>query len=385
MIKIKIGNGDRETDIRFPISESDLYNKLAAIHAIDSSDAQQPVTVTSIYWPEEFSVLEGRQVNLDEMNYLAKRMASFDSREMDQFLVGISMLDKPSLKNLINLTFNLDHFTLVQDVSNYGKIGRAYVMNTEGAVPANDEDDPKYATLGKRLIDRGLARITAKGLLIYDPFDKLTEVYDGQTFPEYYHRSDYIVDVLLGYNGRQELVLLPEEELAIRKAVARLGALSINDCTIGIDASNYDVESIMKKVQDLINSEGLYEVNGMLKSLSYKEIDWGKLAAVVEVADVQKASQIVFLAEHLDEFDFIPKIYDAGELAHYLVDNKEDYSMNPVMEDYFDFSGFGEQYIEEHGGQFVDGGFLYCCGYDSIEELLADIQNEDEGITMGGM
>ena len=98
------------------------------------------------------------------MNYLAKRLDSFDTMEMDQFLIGISMLDDPSLKNLINLTFNIDHFTLVQDVSNYGKIGRAYAINTEGAVPANDEDDPKYAALGKRLIDRGLARITAKGL-----------------------------------------------------------------------------------------------------------------------------------------------------------------------------------------------------------------------------
>ena len=125
MIKIKIGNGDRETDIRFPISEGELYDKLAAIHAIDGTGKQQSVTVTGIYWPEEFSVLEGRQVDLDEMNYLAKRLDSFDDREMDQFLIGISTLDNPSLKNLINLTFNIDHFTLVQDISNYGKIGRA--------------------------------------------------------------------------------------------------------------------------------------------------------------------------------------------------------------------------------------------------------------------
>lgn len=35
-------------------------------------------------------------------------------------------------------------------------------MNTEGAVPAHDEDDPKYAAIGKDLIDRGLAQITEK-------------------------------------------------------------------------------------------------------------------------------------------------------------------------------------------------------------------------------
>ena len=45
MIKRKIGNAGCETDIRFPISESELYDKLTAIHAIDSMDKQHPVIV----------------------------------------------------------------------------------------------------------------------------------------------------------------------------------------------------------------------------------------------------------------------------------------------------------------------------------------------------
>ena len=112
-------------------------------------------------------MLKDRFANLDELNYLARRVESFDYHEYDQFLIGITKLENPTEKDLINLTFNLDHFTLCKDVSNYGKIGREYVMNTEGAVPAHDEDDPKYAAIGKDLIDRGLAQITEKGLLIY--------------------------------------------------------------------------------------------------------------------------------------------------------------------------------------------------------------------------
>ena len=158
-------------------------------------------------------------------------MESFDYHEYDQFLIGITKLENPTEKDLINLTFNLDHFTLCKDVSSYGKIGREYVMNTEGAVPAHDEDDPKYAAIGKALIDRGLAQITAKGLLIYNPFDELTEVYDGQTFPEYYYENT-LASAEVSYNGRTELLLLPGEELAIQKALARLGAPSDSDCEI---------------------------------------------------------------------------------------------------------------------------------------------------------
>lgn len=189
MIKIRIKNADHEIDIRFPISESELFAKLGEIHAIEGKEAPQSAFVTEVYWPEEFSMLKDRFANLDELNYLAKRMESFDYHEYDQFLIGITKLENPTEKDLINLTFNLDHFTLCKDVSSYGKIGREYVMNTEGAVPAHDEDDPKYAAIGKDLIDRGLAQITEKGLLIYNPFDELTEVYDGQTFPEYYYET----------------------------------------------------------------------------------------------------------------------------------------------------------------------------------------------------
>ena len=120
MIKIRIKNADHEIDIRFPISESELFAKLGEIHAVEGRDAAQSALVTEVYWPEEFSMLKDRFANLDELNYLGKRMESFDTLEYDQFLIGISKLDSKDVKDLINLTFNLNHFTLCQDVSSYG-------------------------------------------------------------------------------------------------------------------------------------------------------------------------------------------------------------------------------------------------------------------------
>lgn len=238
MIKIRIKNADHEIDIRFPISESELFAKLGEIHAVEGRDAAQSALVTEVYWPEEFSMLKDRFANLDELNYLGKRMESFDTLEYDQFLIGISKLDSKDVKDLINLTFNLNHFTLCQDVSSYGKIGREYVLNTEGAVPAHDEDDPKYATIGKDLIDRGLAQITERGLLIYNPFDELEEVYDGHTFPEYYYINS-LLSLNAEYGGRTELLQLPDEALAIKKAIDRLGAPSAEDCSYTVTFHNF--------------------------------------------------------------------------------------------------------------------------------------------------
>ena len=91
MIKIRIRNFDNEIDVQFPISENGLYAKLAEIHASEGRDAPQSAFVTDVYWPEEFSMLKDRFANLDELNYLAKRMESFDYHEYDQFLIGIML------------------------------------------------------------------------------------------------------------------------------------------------------------------------------------------------------------------------------------------------------------------------------------------------------
>lgn len=384
MIKIRIRNADHEVDVRFPISESELFAKLAEIHAVEDRNAAQSVYVTEVYWPEEFSALKDRYANLDELNYLARRMESFDTLEYDQFLIGISKLDSKEVKNLINLTFNLHHFTLCQDVSSYGKIGRTYVLNTEGSVPAYDEDDPKYAAIGKELIDRGLAQITAKGLLIYKPFEKLTEVYDGQTFPEYYYEST-LASAEVNYNGRIELLLLPGEELAIKKALVRLGAPSDQDCEIKFSLKNGDDSAWEERIEGIIRSEGLYAANKMLRSLDTSDIDWNKLTAAVELADVKGTANIAAVAEHLEEFGFLPDAKNESDIGHFLVDNVDEYGMNIEMEEYFDFSGFGEYFAEEHDGQFVSGGFVYFDSDKTLDEFLEELESEDEGMDMGGM
>lgn len=384
MIKIRIKNGDQEIDVRFPISEGELYAKLAEVHAIEGRDAPQSAFVTEVYWPEEFFMLKDRFANLDKLNYLARRMESFDHNEYDQFLVGITKLENPTEKDLINLTFNLDHFTLCKDISSYGTIGRAYVLNTEGSVPAYDEDDPKYAAIGKNLIDRGLTQITAKGLLIYNPFDELTEVYNGQTFPEYFYENT-LASAEVSYNGRTELLLLPGEEIAIKKALARLGASSDSDCEIEFYLNQGENGAWEKRIEGIIRSEGLYKANKMLRSLDTDDMDWGKLTAVVGLADVQSAANIAAVAEHLEEFGFLPDVRNESDIGHFLVDNVDEYTMNIEMEEYFDFPGFGEYFAEKHDGQFVNGGFVYFDSNRTLDEFLEELEPEDESINMGGM
>ena len=56
MIKIRIRHDDHEIDVRFPISESELFAKLGEIHAVEGRDAAQSALVTEIYsWLDDIS------------------------------------------------------------------------------------------------------------------------------------------------------------------------------------------------------------------------------------------------------------------------------------------------------------------------------------------
>lgn len=43
MIKLRIKNADHEIDIRFPISESELFAKLGEIHAVEEETPHSPL------------------------------------------------------------------------------------------------------------------------------------------------------------------------------------------------------------------------------------------------------------------------------------------------------------------------------------------------------
>ena len=111
--------------------------------------------------------------------------------------------------------------------------------------------------------------------------------------------------------------------------------------------------------------------------------DWEKLTAAVELTGVNNASDIATVAEHLGEFVFIPYIKSEEDVGHFLVDNVEDYVMNLELEEYFDFYGFGEQYSEQHDGQFVDGGFICFDSDRTLDEFLWELESGNDGMNIG--
>lgn len=149
MIKLKIKYGNSQTDLRFPCTEKEMNVALERIHAEDVTPLE--IYVSEVIFPEELGFLQDRFVNLDEVNFLGKRMDGFFGDEEYQFYEAMKLEGFDTLPDLINLSFNLNRYPLIQDIGDMGKIDREYLLTVKGCLPADDADDPKYADFGPEI------------------------------------------------------------------------------------------------------------------------------------------------------------------------------------------------------------------------------------------
>ena len=226
MIKLKIKYGNSQTDLCFPCTEKEMRAALGRIHAENITPLE--LYAAEVAFPEELRFLQDRFVDLDEVNFLAKRMDSFFGDEEYRFYEALKSEGFDTVPDLINLSFNLKRYPLIQDISDMGKIGREYLLAVNGCLPADDADDPKYAEFGRELIRSGNGVFTEHGLFFVDEDTPFEKVYNGQNFPQYVYEP-MLCSLRAEYDGKTEYLYLPCEKEAIDKAFARLGAPTPDD------------------------------------------------------------------------------------------------------------------------------------------------------------
>lgn len=81
MIHVTISNNDRTENLSFPCSELYMEHALGRL----GTGKDQMHFVPDNIQPEALNVFQDRLLNLDEINFLAKRMDSFTSEERDKY------------------------------------------------------------------------------------------------------------------------------------------------------------------------------------------------------------------------------------------------------------------------------------------------------------
>lgn len=378
MIKLTVRWMNRFAEIEFPCTDTELQQKLTEVRPTDTSPDE--IFVQAVHHPTMLSMLEDQFLNMDEVNFLAKRMDSFTYDELLQFYAAAQYEQLQSPKDLINLTYNLPCYTVVHDLRNLEAIGKTHYMNINGAVSASEMKKIDFAAIGRELIRSGNGKPTECGLLFKNQDVPYEEVYDGVTFPEYYH-TECLAAVSITHGRKTEHLYLPCDELSITKAMYRVGAANTDELTVRLDSLEVDAHEWSDRIKELLRDSSIYDVNEVLAAIDTADMNLDKLSAVMEYADADSPEAIIALAEHIDDFVFVPDVHDPIAVSGSTIASIKEYALHPHLEDFFDHQRFGEHLIKQYDGKFVSGGYVCMDEGAYLDEILADIQ--DQG--MGGM
>ena len=331
-------------------------------------------------------------VNLDELDYLAKRLASFDVGEAAQFQAMAHKLELFELKDLINLTFCCQQATVITDFTNLEAIGRDHYMNLYGGCASTQElEDLDGAETARLLIDSGAGEVTPYGV-VYDNGMKLEQYYDGQHFPAYLYEPCML---MIGLTFRLEpedtknitWLYLPAAKGQLERAMVRSGITDHADMRFRFSESMFpdEVDAALD-----FRYENIYELNDLALAVSKLSVEaQKKLGAVVEMAEPEYASQICRLAENLDQFEFAPGAHTPAEYGRFMIQESGHFEYDENLEGFYDYEKFGLQRMEQESGMFTDRGYVSYHGTMSLEELMmedpAESFREEQGLQMGGM
>ena len=391
MIRAVLGNPNHPeygvATIPFPIPRDQYAHCVELLEALEIGDAVK--TDCKVERIDSFyTVLKRTEmltVNVEELNYLAKRLDSFDTGEAAQFQAMAHKLELFELKDLINLTFCCQQATVITDFSDLAAVGRDHYMNLHGGSASMDElnalDGKKTA---RQLIESGSGTITPYGV-VYDNGMKLEQVYDGRFFPCYYYEPNAITVAVTAKSEPEDTehitwLFLPMTQEEIDRALLRGGITDPSEIRLSLEDS-----WLPHEVLDLLDMDrvDISELNALVQALDeFSDMSIRKYAAAAVMARPHTTEQAKHLAENLDLFDFAPSASTPEEYGKYMIQKSGRFEYDENLDAFYDYEKYGTERMNAEDGMFTDRGYIAYKGYYSMEEVMNGSQSNC--MEMGG-
>ena len=392
MIRAVLGNSNHPeygvATIPFPIPRDQYAHCVELLEALEIGDAVKAdckvERIDSFY-----TVLKRTEmltVNVEELNYLAKRLDSFDTGEAAQFQAMAHKLELFELKDLINLTFCCQQATVITDFSDLAAIGRNHYMNLHGGSASVDELNALDGKgTARQLIESGSGTITPYGV-VYDNGMKLEQIYDGRFFPCYYYEPNVITVAVTSKAEPEDTehitwLFLPMVQEEIDRALLRGGITDPSEIRLSLEDS-----LLPHEVFDLLDLDhvDISELNALVQALDeFSDMSIRKYAAAAVMARPHTTEQAKHLAENLDLFDFAPSASTPEEYGKYMIQQSGRFEYDENLDAFYDYEKYGTERMNEEDGMFTDRGYIAYKGYISMEEVMNGSQSSH--MEMGGM
>lgn len=366
--------GENYSNHAFPSGEKELQILCDSLDIPNTAETQ--LQIATAYDNERMNTLfSGKTVNLDKLNFLAKRLDSFDANELTTFYAAASAEKLEDMDSLINLTFNTHCYSVVSDFSDLNAAGRRMYLTEHGGTTVAELDSLDGRDYFEKVrADNPKPAITPYGIL-YRNGNEYEHIYDGRHFPRY-EWQDNMGTLTLTKDVEQEFLYLPFESAELNKAMERLGITDFTGCTAEFDSNAFNDE--MKNIIGSVNKPTAEKINSLnhfakrVQSFSMKEMPF--LNTLMNELQPQTEQDLDALFDSAYEFELYRGIYSARDYGRYMICDSGHFEYDENLEEYIDFEGYGSQRLKNENGAFTSSGYIIYHGYNmELADMLAEI------------
>ena len=363
--------------VTFPIPEERYENVIFALKNLQIGDERkQDCCIDSIHATNcpALCRMSGTLANVDELDWLGKKLESFDGYELLQFSAATERFGLCSADELIDLTFCTSEMTVISDFGDLEKVGRKHYLTVHGAADTKELEKLDGKALAQALISGQPGTVTQFGV-VYDNGVQMKPVYNRKQLPQNWIAETCIMEVEIGAKGTEaanahEWVQLPASRIKLERAMLRAGIASCGEMQMLVTDSRFPDE-----VDCALNMEheSLFELNRLCQMCSnFKEQNFVKLGAVCQMVKPECAANLLQLAENLDQFDFAPGVHTPEEYGRYMIQQSGHYEYDENLEDFYNYGDYGVNRMLQDDGVFVNRGYVSYHGMLTLEELMRD-------------
>lgn len=174
----------KDVTISFPTTTEKIHSALRKI-AIDGRENKEILITAYETDVKGLAAHLDEYENLDELNYLASRLATFTPAEISIFSAAVQHGEySNTMQDMINLTYNLDCFTLYPGVTDAETYGRTLLEEIEEMeIPEAIKSYIDYEAYGEDMRINEGGDFTAFGY-VFNNRTPFQNVYDGFSIPK---------------------------------------------------------------------------------------------------------------------------------------------------------------------------------------------------------
>lgn len=317
-MRIKVLSGGRKS-IELPLSDAELNFQMRRIGIEETVPMCRLVEVSEKDNP--LQRFEGQTVNMDEVNFFAKRMESLTEYERKVLSAYAEDYGVAVMQDLINLTFSMKGLSLLTDFSDARQVGECLYLDEFLGISEEEKAQTNFIEFAEKTLKESRVEVLTYGVFVNHGFE-MQEVYNGKTFPPFVASDETVAIVeLQNKAGDTEYLYLPTDISSMNKVKERLQVQDYWEMEVtGIE--NLRLPDILVPMPENIDCvETLTLFNETCQAVKcFDEVQMTQLAMVVEFTGFNSSTEVTSIARLLEEFEVNPFVHNDEEYGKYMVE-----------------------------------------------------------------